>query len=389
MSERGPVTASVSRAWRVALLEGAPERAPQPHVEVPRLVLDVVLADGARGLVTVSLREGALVAVDEQGERSSALALAAQSFLESLARGESEHGTVRSDHPGPRVSLAPPGGGRSIDAARELALALVRSGLAGARRGAMDEPLRRARASSDLRIARWAARFEAGLLAEDLALLAQLSRGVLAATTPAVVSRVDLRLVEVAREHVDGASARAIARRHLVDLASGTAFVEEHEAGGAPGSIGPMPRTLEVGLAEVLDDPGQPVVRVLQYTTSPALSSEAYARLLELASRDVSSALDRVDSLVRASPAFAEPLVIFAPARWDDGRPLDADGRALPLGSHEDAAACLRLSEVAAEREPTLLVARASAQHGVHALVPLSCVLTEPSGSDRFVRLRG
>lgn len=381
----GPAAA---RAWRAVLLDGAPERAREGRVEVPRLVLDVVLADGARGLVTVSLRDGALVAVDEQGERGSPHAMAAQSFLESLARGETEHGAVRSDHPSVRTSL-PPGASRSLDAARELALALVRSGLAGARRGAMDEPVRRARASSDLRIARWAARFESALGDEDVPLLAQLSRGVLAAPPAPVVSRVDLRLVEVAREHVDGASPRAIARRYLIDLASGTSFVEEHEAGGAPGSIGPMPRTLEVGLAEVLDDPGQPILRVLQYTTSPSLSSEALARLLELAARDVSSALDRVDQLVKASPAFAEPIVILAPARWHEGRPVDADGRAWPLSAHEDAAACLRLWEVTAEREPTLIVARAAAHQGAHALLPLSCVLIEPSGQVRFVRLRG
>jgi hypothetical protein len=385
MTERGPTP----RAWRTALLDASSlSGAREGRIEVPRLVLDVVLADGTRGLVTVSLRDGVLTAVDEQGERASALSGAARSFLESLGRGQAEHGAGRSDHPAPRVSLAP-SAGRSTDAAKDLALALVRSGLKGARRGAMDEPLRRARASTDLRIARWAARFEAALGAEDLALLAQLSRGVLAATTPSIVSRVDLRLVEVAREHVDGATPRGIARRHLIDVASGAAYVEEHEAGGAPGSIGPMPRTLEVGLAELLDDPGQPVVRVLQYTTRPSISSEALARLLEIASRDVPSALDRIDQLVRASPAFAEPLVLFSPARWESGRPFDADGRALPLASHEDAAACLRLTEIAAEREPTLIVARASPQQGIHALSPLSCVITEPTGAERFVRLRG
>ena len=388
MSERS--AAPGASAWKVALLDASRDgRAKDARVEVPRLVLDVVIADGARGLVTVSLREGALVAVDERGERSSSLTSAALEFLVSLGKEHTEHGAVRSDHPGPRVSLAPPGGARALDLARDVALALVRSGLAGARRGAIDEPLRRARVSSDLRVARWAARFEAALGAEDLSLLAQLSRGALSVASPPLVSRVDLRLVEVAREHVDGASARAIARRHLVDLASGAALVEEHEAGAPAGSVGPMPRMLEVGLAEILDDPGQPVLRVLQYTTSPSLTSAALARLLELASREVPAALDRVEQQVRASPAFAEPLVLFAPSRWEEGRPLDAEGRLLPLGVHEDAAACLRLAETVAEAEPTLLVARASSRLGAHALVPLSCVVSDPSGADRFVRLRG
>jgi hypothetical protein len=375
-------------AWRAALVE-APQTE-RSHAEVPRLVLDVTLDDGSRGLVTVSLREGALRAVDEQGERGSALSGAALSFLGALAGKDAAASLgplAGVDRAAPRPSHAPPA--RSLDAARELALSLVRSGLAGARRGAIDEPLRRARASGELRIARWAARFEAAVAAEDLPLLAQLARGVLGAPPAPVSSRVDLRLVEVAREHVDATGARSLARRHLLDPASGSAFVEEHDAGAPPGSIGPMPRTLEVGLAEVIEDPGQPSLRVLQYTTSPIVPSELYARLFELACRDVSAALDHVDRLVRASPAFAEPLVLFAPDRWDSVRALDAAGRELPLSAHEDPAASLRLGEVLAEREPALVVVRAAPLHGVHAFVPLSCVLAEPTGGWRFVRLRG
>jgi hypothetical protein len=341
-------------------------------------VLDVTLDDGSRGLVTVSLREGALRAVDEQGERGSALSGAALSFLGALAGKDAAASLgplAGVDRAAPRPSHAPPA--RSLDAARELALSLVRSGLAGARRGAIDEPLRRARASGELRIARWAARFEAAVAAEDLPLLAQLARGVLGAPPAPVSSRVDLRLVEVAREHVDATGARSLARRHLLDPASGSAFVEEHDAGAPPGSIGPI------------EDPGQPSLRVLQYTTSPIVPSELYARLFELACRDVSAALDHVDRLVRASPAFAEPLVLFAPDRWDSVRALDAAGRELPLSAHEDPAASLRLGEVLAEREPALVVVRAAPLHGVHAFVPLSCVLAEPTGGWRFVRLRG
>ena len=127
MSERS--AAPGASAWKVALLDASRDgRAKDARVEVPRLVLDVVIADGARGLVTVSLREGALVAVDERGERSSSLTSAALEFLVSLGKEHTEHGAVRSDHPGPRVSLAPPGGARALDLARDPArLAALRT----------------------------------------------------------------------------------------------------------------------------------------------------------------------------------------------------------------------------------------------------------------------
>lgn len=386
------MSASSLRAWRAALAslarDAGPLRVGEPSVT--RLVLDVEVEPGVRALVTLSLHDGTIVAVDERGEQGSSAVRAALGWLEGLA--DREASIVRSDRPAARTSLAPPASSsaRTHDVARETALSLVRSGLAGARRGAMDDALRRARAATDLRVARWTARFEAAIAVEDVHLLAQLARGVLQPTSAPIASRVDLRLLEIAREHVDGGVPRGIVRRHLLDLASGVIFVEEHDASSVPGSIGPMPRTLEVGLAEVLEDPGQPVLRALQYTTSPVVAPEAIARMTELAARDRDTLAGRVEAQLRASPAFAEPVVLFSPARWEPGlRALDADDRAVPL-SDEEPAACLRLAEIAADRTPSLLVLRAAPRRGVHAFVPLSCVVEDAStGAASIVRLRG
>ncbi len=376
--------------WRAALAREPSDA--DARADVARVVVDVALPSGERGLVTVSQREGAIVAVDDMGRRDSALVEAAVGWLGGLVVGEpgSETVAIRSDHPAARTSLAPtPPSGRGQDAARDLALALVRSGLAGARRGAIDETLRRARSTNDSRTARWTARVERAIATEDLALIAQLTRGVLDTAPPAQSSRVELHLVEIAREHLDAARPRALERRHLVDLTTGALYAEDLDAGVVGGSIGPCPRALEVGLAEVSDDGGQSSLCILQYTTTSTLSSATRARLLELTTRDLATAFSHVDTLLRASPAFAEPVVMLEIARWEAGlHAFDASGAEVPWSRDEDPAACARLAEIVAERAPRFVVLRAVPRRGAHAFVAISCAI-EDAGELEILRLRG
>lgn len=382
------------RAWRESLVSRDRVEEPNARAEIERVVIDVSLPD-ERGLVTLSLREGVLVAVDDAGRREGPLVAAAIAWLTGLSRERASdvggsRSDVRSDVPGARTSLAPPApSGRALDAARELALALVRSGLAGARRGALDEQIRRARSADDPRVARWAARIEQAIRAEDLALVGQLAGGVLSTSTALPTSRVELGLVEVAREHLDAARPRSIERRHLFDLTTGAHYVEDLEVGARAGSVGPCPRTLEVGLAEVSDDGGHAAIRVLQYTTSSKLAAITHARLRELALREMSRVFEHVERVLSASPAFAEPVVLVEITRWDEGlSAMDASGASVPWSRDEDPAACARLAEVVREHPPRLVVLRAVPRRGAHAFVPLACVV-ERAGELDVLRLRG
>ena len=390
MSDR----ASGQGAWRASLVAARDALdAPAERAEIGRVVIDVVLGSGERGLVTVSRRVGSLVAVDDAGRREGPLVAAAITWLAGLATidATSEAFGNRSDHPAARTSLAPPStSGRGDDAARDLSLALVRSGLAGARRGAIDDALRRVRAVEAPRIARWAARVEQAIATEDLPLLARLARGALLPPPPAPQSRVELRVVEIAREHLDAAQPRALERRHLIDLASGALYAEDLDPVSRVGSVGPCPRALEIGLAELWDDGGQATLRILQYTTSPSLSSANAARLLELVMRELDVALDHVERALRASPAFAEPVVLLEIARWEDGLcAYDATDRAVPWSGDEDPAACARLAEIVAEQAPRFVVMRAVPRRGAHAFVPLSCGIERGHGELEILRLRG
>jgi len=140
------------RAWRRATVERAQTMRQAPGAgEVPRVVVEIETTGGERGLVTVSLRDGSLHAIDDRGERDSALALAALAWLEGMTRADGSSdpglGSVRGDHAGARASLFPslPPARVGLAAARDVSLALVRTGIAGARRGALDDHLRRAR----------------------------------------------------------------------------------------------------------------------------------------------------------------------------------------------------------------------------------------------------
>lgn len=389
-------------AWRQALELARAEAEPVEGARVPRVILSVELEGEGAGLVFLHLEEGRLVAVDERGERGSPLATHALAWLSGLSRlsldDAKSPSNVRVSIPprpsSPRTSLPPPEASRGgDDALRELALLTVRAGWHGADRGghhaALGEPLGRLRSGASPRLARFLARFEGAIEDEDTPLLARLLLGALDPRTPTRRERVDLRLLEVAREHVDAASRRSLERRHLIDLDDGAFFVEERDVSAPPLSLGPMPRQVEVGFAEEAREPGRAALAIHQYTITPEIPAEVLARLRELASSDVPELHGAIDALLRANPGFAEPIVLFAPSRWIDGRPSDGEGHGILLGGRGAQAACARLGEVLADQEPTLLVLAASSRRGVRSFVPLTAILEGPDGSPVFVRLRG
>lgn len=383
-----------AEAWKKALAETASTpTAASPHevmYEVMRVVIDVNVGE-RRGLVTASLREGRAFFVDDTGATTGPLVEGARAWLEALVNGASLVGS-RDLAAELRMSLPPRG--NDGDVLREFALTFWRSGIAGAKRGALEDSLRQLRSGlTKPSETRWLARFQQALHREDIPSLAHLLRGAFARPTTTSQARSDMRLAEVGREHLDAKSPRAIERRYLVDLHDGTVCAEERNAGGTA-STGPLPRVLDVGLGELFSDVAPPIVVVQQYTLQAGIDEALGAQLEALTLRDFTTLMDRVDEALRAHPGFAEPVFLVAPAQWSrvhEGRVQldvrDESGLALAW-SHEDASACLNLLDLLADRTPRWLVVRAAPEHGRHAFVPLACGY-EDSGAWVVRRLRG
>lgn len=360
--------------WRAALARDASSVDGSASPEVLRMVIEVSVGT-RRGLVTASLREGRAFFVDESGATTGPLVQGARTWLENLV-AEGSTGDARPSLRELRMSL-PPRANES-DALRDFALTFWRSGIAGAKRGALEDSLRQVRlAASKTSQARWMARFQQALVAEDVHALAHLLRGALEPSKASTQTLSDLRLVEVAREHVDAKSARQLERRTLIDLADGNVYSEERLQ-GAVASIGPMPRVLDVGLAEAQLEASPPSLSIHQYTLQATLDATTGTQLEALAERDFTRLMARVDSALAAHPGFAEPVFLVAPTSWgSDAKREQLDMRdagdvALRM-SDEDVSACLTLLDVLRERTPAWLVVRAAPRAGAHAFVPLSC----------------
>lgn len=354
------------------------------ELDVQRAVVDVVLPSGERRLVVVSVVDGRLHAVDERGDtRPDVIDAAVEWLRRDVSRGHTT-GPLPSLSPTSRSSLAPRSQ-RAPDAAREVALAFFRVGTRGARRGAIEDTLRRCAASPDLAVQRWCARFGAALQREDLSLLTHLARGALDRGGGDVRSLVDRRLVDIGREHLDGVRPLWIERRYLVDLHDGAVLTEERERDGVA-SVGPSPRVLEAGLVEV--EAPRRVARIQQYTLAVGISEEVHARLSALALTSLEDVFELVEAELSVGAGLAEPVVLFRPASVGHAvRLADARDGSVPW-SREDFAACSLLDAWTRRAELVWVALRAAPSDGSHAFVPVSAGVRE-AGRVAIVRLRG
>ena len=143
----------------------------------------------------------------------------------------------------------------------------------------------------------------------------------------------DRVMAELSREWVAGTERGSLERRLLVDVETGELFFECRAQKGAL-SLGPCPRVLQMGLAEVDPGPSPRLVRVLQYEVAAGLTPAAYEGIFARADRAVSDVRGRYQSALTGHPGLAEPFVVFAPARLlrEAGLALeDATGASLPL----------------------------------------------------------
>lgn len=273
-----------------------------------------------------------------------------------------------------RASLPPPedlarleDGGLALAAAFEdLVTAVARVGVEGAAEApsvlaARERLVAAAPSPLPVGLARYLGRLKGALVARDVALTARLleessrftqaarggtrgmhdrerRRALVGTGEPGHETLSDRVMVELSREWVAGAERGSLERRLLVDVETGALYFETR-ARQAVISLGPCPRTLRVGLAEVEPGPAPRAIRVLQYEVSAGLTPDVHDEIAAHADEDVAAVRERHRAALEAYPGLAEPFVIVAPVRLTRGGALalvDAAGETLALADADD-----------------------------------------------------
>lgn len=399
----------------------------EPSGEVTRVTVDVAL-DGKSELVTLVLRDGELAWSTSGGEGHVAAAL--RWLAGAPEPAPAVRVTPETEMPAQRVTWPPAEAdhdaearaarARLAEALEDLVTVVVRAGAGGAESPSVAESLERLRREAPLPtpmgLARWLGRLKGALDARDVELVARLLDGAgqlaedlrrdkpsaevrrrvagwmgSAGEIGAPVQRLSDRvLVEIAREQLPSSERGGIERRHLVDLQSGEVFREERTRTSPVASVGPCPRLVNVGLADVEDGAAPRRLRLLQYVVSLELGKEELERIEANAYRRFSALAERYRELVERQPGQAEPFAVVAPRSFEqNGGPLlrDDEGLPLPLARADDPAAVEVLARHCPTSGPRWVAGRLCDAGGVLMLVPCSVGLPEGDGT-RFVRLR-
>ncbi len=215
--------------------------------------------------------------------------------------------------------------------------------------------------------------------------------GGLATEPSGAVERLSDRvLVEIAREQLPSLERSGIERRHLIDLHNGEVFREERSRTSPVASVGPCPRLVHVGLAEVEDGAAPRRIRLMQYVVSLELGPEELTRIEASAYRRFAALVDRYRNQVEAHPGQAEPFAVIAPRSFDaDAAPVcrDDEGQPLPFARADDPAAVEVLRRSVPPGGPRWVAGRLSDADGALMMIP--CAVAVPDGDGaRFVRLR-
>ena len=379
-----------------------------------RATLEMAIG-GRRELVMVTVRQGELRVVASDGSTEGPFIEAALALL----AGTPAAGRTSEAPSSPGTERPPPRAVHPLaDALEELLIAVVRSGIEAAPsspavREALDQVLREAPRPTPAGLGRALARLRRGLGDGDVDLVARVLDGGARlardlreeALTPEATRRVrawieqagtrangqplnERVLVEVGREWLGSAGSGSIQRRYLVCTTTGEVY-REQRLEGEEASVGPCPRTLRVGLAQVEEGPSPRRIRLLQYEVAPDLVERSHDRLFEMAEREVSRVLERYRQGVRQYPALAEPVAILRA----EGR-LREDSSGFSLEDDEGAAIALRATAGAADFLRRLdapatarwVAGRLAESEGKVVLDPISLGLMDPSGP-RVVRL--
>ena len=384
--------------------------------QIDRVTLEVSV-DGRSEQVTISMRDGKLRCIASDGSQQGPHIDAALSFIAGASLDRiSQPPTAPTEAQPAELEKAP------VDALavglEDLVVAVARAGLEEANdspsvSNGFDEVLAAAPQPVPTGLSRWVGRLRSAIERRDVALAARLldgasrvsidlrddSRTAVAQTrigawlgrqrdsAPGLKLFSDRTLIELAREWLDGVE--QIERRYLLDLRSGELYREERLR-SERGSLGPCPRQLAVGLAEVQPGPSPRKIRLLQYVVQPEVSASTWARIAQFAQRDFRALNDGYRQALVDFPGVAEPFALVAPELLDRDHglnPLDATGRALPIAHQASTSRGAAFEMLNAADDPLWIAGRLTHANGDVEIAPLSFASHLPLGGAAFERL--
>jgi len=194
-------------------------------------------------------------------------------------------------------------------------------------------------------------------------------------STPALEQLYDRTMIEVGREWLSGTERASVERRYLIDLESGGIYREDRPR-HATASLGPCPRQIRIGLAELEPGPAPKRIHVLQYEVQPDVPDESWERLQQVASRSFAEVTEGYRRSVQAHPSLSEPFALVAPYRTERNgifKAFDAEGHQLLLNRSERRGAVLAFYDLLAEgAEPSWLAGRLTDTGATVCLTPFA-----------------
>jgi hypothetical protein len=164
-------------------------------------------------------------------------------------------------------------------------------------------------------------------------------------------------------------------RRYMIDVQSGQIYREDRRR-QASASLGPCPRQLHVGLAEVEAGASPKRIRVLQYEVLPDVPAESWMRLQQVASRSFAELTEDYRRALRESPSLSEPFALIAPYRIERNgvfKAFDAEGHQLVLDRSERRGAVLAFYDLLAKgAAPSWLAGRLTDKGTTLCLTPFA-----------------
>lgn len=384
--------------------------APDGRSTVRRLAVDVE-RDGRTEIVSFMLDGGELRWTSTDPDPNGAAIRAALAWLANEPEARPTSASV-GDMPKVSVAVAPLSPRAALALAlEELVTAVARAGLGRADGSPTVEDafarfLAAAPKSPPIGVSRWVGRLRAALAAKDevlavrlldganqavddlrgtgedggsaydRAMRATLWAGPDARTADTSARLTDRTVIEIAREVVQGAEAQAITRRYLVCVHTGEVFREDGLRAETGLSVGPCPRRISIGLAELASGSLPRVLRVLQYTVSQDVTQHDWLKAQRLAHSRFARLADEYKRALRENSALAEPFAVVAPSRiatyGDVVVLLDHEGMALPLSGVESGASIEVLAQLMGDKPPTWVAGRLTDHNGRLILHPLS-----------------
>lgn len=347
---------------------------------VRRLTMDIEV-EGRVEMVTLGLRDDELQCVSSDGRSDGAHVMAALKFIAGRERRDdsSPPNTVTSIVGQSREQVPP---NELADALDDLLTAVTRVGVDKAQYApsvdaALERVIRVAPQPTPSGLGRFIGRLQQEIrsgehrrvarILDGAARLAEALRvneptpdseqrleawlGTRAGSTAKTELLYDRTMIEIGREWLSGTERASIERRYLIDIRSGSIYREDRPR-NATASLGPCPRQLRVGLAEVEAGPAPQRIRVLQYEVQPDVPQGSWDRIEQVASRNFAKVTDGYRQAVRAHPSLSEPFALIAPYRIECNgifKAFDADGRQLLLNRSERRGAVLAFYDLLAE----------------------------------------